>query len=101
MDASEKIRIAKNGLNDGMIEILKLMQFPQYKDMDLKDEYIVYDSTNDNFLIFTHRDSYDNILDTYSVNMEIYNNIPQVHIPCGDWQIIDRDWAKKKLEDKK
>jgi len=95
----EKMRIFKSNLCDGKIEILKYMYFKEYRDMDFRDYYIVFQKHENNTLYFTKNDDVDNVLKEYTIDFEKYTNISDIDIPCGQWMTIDRDWAKKQLEE--
>jgi len=98
MDASEKIRIFSNGLNDGIVEIIKLKAFSDYSQMNLLDEYITFEGAINDCLVFTHRDYTDRIIEKYNVPKSMYNTEPDNFIPNGRWIKIDRNWAQKTLE---
>ena len=98
-DAAEKIRIFKSGLNDAAIELIKLRQFHDYRNMDLYDEYIIFDNLIDDKLIFSLRDYTDNVKDTYEIDMSVYNNTPKLSIPTAKWIKINKRFAIK-TEDK-
>lgn len=101
MNAAEKIRIFQAELQDWAIEILKLVSFKDYKDMELSDEYITFDCTDGDKLIFSKRNDSDEIIENYVVSKDEYNKILlyEIKIPTCLWQNIDRDWAIKALED--
>lgn len=104
MDASEKIRIFKDGLKDYVIEILKVNRFPEYKDMVLEDEYITYDGKDDSNLYFSKRSDLDIVLDKYTIPLSEYSRIEEAvdaEIPTGKWLCIDRDWAINNTEETK
>lgn len=101
MDCSEKIRIFKSGLDDGKIELIKLKLFPEYANMKLDDEYITFDKSDGEYLFFSHRDFTDRILNEHKVLKSEYSLIRDTNIPCGNWVTIDREWAKKFMEDNK
>jgi len=102
-EASEKIRIAKDGLKDSVIELLKVKFVEEYKFMRLDDEYITYDSFHGNSLLFTKRNDRDDILEEYLIPNEHYTALcsENITVPTGDWISIDRSWAIKFLEDRK
>ena len=97
-NSSEKIRIFKAGLNDGTIELLKLKRFPEYRDMVLDDEYIVFEYSDEENLVFSHRDFTDKLLKTYQISMCEYSHMCDVNIPRGEWITADRDWAINFME---
>lgn len=101
MDSAEKVRIFKANLDDGKIELLKLSLFDKYRDMNLVDEYIVFDSLEGDNLFFSHRDFTDVVLDKYKVPISEYSLICDTNIPCGNWINIDRSWAINFMEDTK
>jgi len=101
MDSAEKVRIFKSNLDDGKIEILKLKSFPDYYNMQLDDEYIVFDKSDDDYIYFSNRDFTDKVLKEYKVLKSEYSLIKDTNIPVGDWVTIDREWAKKFMEDNK
>ena len=101
MNASEKIRIFKDNLQDSIIEILKLNSLPEYRTMILEDEYITYDGKDDEKLYFSKRSDLDITLENYTIPLSEYNqlNDGKTQIPTGNWLCIDRDWAIKNTEE--
>lgn len=99
MNSAEKLRIFRSGLDDAKIELLKLLMFDKYKNMELTEEYIVLDSFDGNNLLFSHRDFTDAVLNRYEVPISEYPLIYDTNIPCGKWINIDRNWAIKFMED--
>ena len=53
-----------------MLKILKQEYFPEYKEMDLTEEYVVYDKTVEDFLQFSMRDDLDNIKEIHESAFE-------------------------------
>ena len=100
-EAFEKIRILKTGLNDAKINLLKLKYFPKYRDMNVKDEYISFESCDDTMLHFSHRDFTGKVSEKLSVPREEYNAIPDILTEKGNWVIIDKEWTINKLEELK
>lgn len=103
MDASEKIRIFKDSLNDAAIEIIKLRNFPEYRNMILEDEYITYEKTNADMLCFTKRNDLDEIKDNLFVPISEYKTVLHTlpEMPFSQWMCIDRNWAIEYTEEKK
>lgn len=99
-DAAEKIRIFTYGLNDAAIELMKLRYIPGYAELDLFDEYIVFDKITETDFVFTLRDYTDKITRTYSINKQEYDKIPKETIPTAEWITIDRNYVLKLEETK-
>ena len=100
-DAAEKIRIFKDKLCDGIIELLKIKHITEYKSLNLTEEYIVYENHDDTNIYFSKRDDCDNLLKTYTIPFRFYINETKIQkpIPTGDWIRVDREWAINKLEE--
>lgn len=93
----EKLRIFKNGLDDTIIEQIKLIHFPEYKNMDLDDEYIVYESHKKNEIFFSHKDFTGKTIKNVSVPMSEYTKFDSF-CKYGIWQTADRNEAMKYME---
>ncbi len=96
MDACEKMRIFKNGLDDAKILLLKLEFFEDYKNMDLDSEYITFDHLTDGKLSFTHRNFDGKIKKEYRIDISEYNKLTDIPVKTGDWVTLDRKWAINK-----
>lgn len=101
--AAEKIRIVSNGLDDIKTELFKVNEFACYKDMDESDEYITFERTENNNLIFTHRDFKDIVLKEFSIPIKKYNDFNPVlpDVPAGKWFKADKEWAVNYMEAQK
>lgn len=100
-EAFEKIRILTVGLDDAKINLLKAKKFPQYRNMNPKDEYISFESCDDTTLYFSHRDFTGKVLEKLSVCREDYNSTPDLQAEKGNWVILDKEWTINKLEELK
>lgn len=97
MFAFEKLRIFKNKLDDTVIEQIKLTHFPQYRDMDLELEYIVYESHNDKELFFSKKDFTGKTIKNFSVPMTEYRKF-DTFSTTGKWQWANREETIKITE---
>lgn len=98
--ASEKMRIFKDGLCDASIELIKNSHFKEYAHMKLDEEYIAYDYSDSEFLYFSKRNDFDNVLEKMKIPYEYYNKyLNKPKIPGGNWTKIDRDWAVNHKEE--
>lgn len=101
IEACEKIHISKSGLCDAKVELFKLLKFPDYKDMDIIEETIIFDRIENDQLVFSHRNFTDEILNVYRFSAFEYetlkHNLPE--IPNGIWYQIDKYWVIKHTED--
>ena len=101
MDAAEKIRIFRSGLDDAKINLLKLKCFENYKSMELDDQYITFEYIKDNLFFFTHRDFTDRVLKELYVEKCDYDAFEFKPLKTGDWITVDRDWTINYLEENK
>ena len=96
------MRIFKDNLDDGIIEIIKLKHIVEYGEMNLLAEYITYENHDETNLYFSKRNDSDNILKTYTIPLQLYfeetKSISASH--AGDWHKIDREWAITQTEEK-
>lgn len=100
-EASEKVRLAALGIDDAALEMFKLVKFPQYRDMRIENEYIVFDSITNGIMKFVHCDYTDKILNSYEVPVSEFNlfSAGKPGAETGKWLSIDKDWAANHLED--
>ena len=98
-DASEKVRIFRDGLNDAAIELIKLKHIKEYRTLILEDEYITYEEITEKGIHFTKRDDCDKVLKNYYLPFSLYLKELNYNSITGDWTRIDRNWALKQTEE--
>lgn len=94
----EKMRIFKSGLDDTIIEKLKLSCFDSYKTMNLLEEHITFVSCDVQYIYFEHRDFTDKLIAKLKIPRSKYDSTPAETQKPGFWSIINRDWATKIME---
>ena len=89
IEALEKVRIFMAGLDDKLIEYIKLKTFKDEDATPFEDVNIVFESADNHSFFFAKMDSNNNIIARYEVNRKEYDDI------CFDdclnrWQCINR-----------
>lgn len=97
----EKVKIFNSGLNDIKIEKIKLTYFDESLFADRDNYILLFDKITDDELIFYYKNYLGQIIDIYSIPIEIYNTININEIPYSDthkiaWHRVDINYFKEK-----
>ena len=104
-EVSEKVRIFELGLDDIKIEHLKFDNFGEEYFADKSDKILLFKEIFDNDIVFEFRDDVDNVLETYRIPFEEYNNCcdlpqpPTQHNGAILWSKIDNNYIKEIIND--